>query len=155
MSFFQNWITRLVTNFCFWILTAWKSKWFVALSSKIPILKMRSVPWSEKMLTAGFRSFQRGIVGLCRSNGCKLVVGQTLRMIPLSRTAHGAKQQDFFPISYLTSCSFASLWSTETQNNSLEDLNYAVNILSHHQTDSIFKRDIPPSNWPYFNIVYH
>ena len=45
-----------------------------------------SVSWAEIILTTGSRSFQRGVVSLSTSKGCKFMFCLTLRIIKLSRT---------------------------------------------------------------------
>ena len=83
--------------------------------------------WQEIMFSTVLWSFQRGTVSLCLSNGCKIKIHQTLRMIksPGTQTQIVRMWFDsnqvakiFFKPQTLKAHIFAAHWPTETHSTS-------------------------------------
>ena len=96
------------------------------------------------MLTAGFRSLQRGTVGLYRSKGCKVVVGQALMINHIARELNPGRPhmvrlwpsgRIYFQISNFEGLQLCSLPLVPL----LKDLNLANNIVSDQVCGSISK----------------
>ena len=110
-----------------------------------------------------FRSFQRGIVGLCRSKDCKATSCQSWRSEknpagrPRPHSNQSARVRTRAKSNHsqsLMAGNFAALWPTDLKLLAFKDLNLLKKHTKNQMASSIWKVGFAFSKWPHFHRAY-